>query len=245
MSRVLPAPPSDVVDRLEHILLGRLWIVGRPDLSELDRGDQGPRPRAKVLGCELGTHNLFHVSIKVPGFYVSNLARGVVVLEYLVSWQLHALLDHPSQPAVGYDLALLLPPFSRVLENERIPFDTQVLAPEGGYPVSLVLPRVAVVAHAEEGRVHQARHGREDLLPIQVLVAQVVASDAAHLGHGVGEAQYTLELLALLALAVLGVVRVLEPARRVVPDSLHLGRGAPGDARILPGRRDLQVLDAR
>src|SRR3712207_1313976 len=118
----------------------------------------------------------------------SHLPRLVEVLEDLVTRQGGALLNHPSQPGVGDDLALLLTPFSGVLEYERIPLDGQVLAPEGGYPVGLVRSGVALVANSEVGGVHKPRHGRKYLLPVQVLAPQVVAGDAAHLGKSVGEA---------------------------------------------------------
>src|SRR3712207_7654322 len=55
----------------------------------------------------------------------SHLPRLVEVLEDLVTRQGGALLNHPSQPGVGDDLALLLTPFSGVLEYERIPLDGQ------------------------------------------------------------------------------------------------------------------------
>src|ERR687896_443201 len=109
---------------------------------------------------------------------------------------------------------------------------------------SLTAP-IRLLADAEVGRVHQARHRRQDLLPVEVLAPQVVARDAPHLWQHVGEAQDPLELLAFLFLAIFRVVEVLQPALRVVPYRLNLGRVAPGDARVLPRGRHLQVLDAR
>src|SRR3712207_2655689 len=220
----VPEPPRHVVDRLEHILLSPRQVLGGAELSELDRRDQGPRPGTKVLGRELGAHDLLYVGVQVTRLYVPDLARIVVVLEDLISGQGGALLARPPQPGIGNDLALLLPPFSRVLEDERIPLNAQVLAPEGGYAVGLVLPGVAFLTHAEVCSVHQARHGRKNLLPVEVFVPQMVGGYAAHLGKHIREAQDPLELLALLALPILGVVEVLQPARGIVADRLDLGR---------------------
>ena len=60
----------------------------------------------------------------------------------------------------------------------------------------------------------------------------------------VGEAQDTLELLALLALTIFRAVDVLEPSRRVVADGLNLGRRIAGYVNVAPGWRYLEILYA-
>ena len=119
-----------------------------------------------------------------------------------------------------------------------------MLTPECGNVVGLVLFCVAFLAHAKVGSVHQVGHAGQHLLTIELLVPQVFASDPAHLRETVAEAQDTLELLPLFALAILGVVEILEPACRVVSDSLNLCRRTAGYVHVLPGRRHFQVLDA-
>src|SRR4028119_2089309 len=235
-------PPRDVVDRRQHVLPGVPAVLRGAELGQLDRGDQGPGPRAEVLGGELLSHDLLDVGAQVARFDVPELARVVVVLEDLIPGQIAALFDHPPEPDVRDALALVLSPFTGEPENEGVPFDGQVLAPERGDAVGLVVLRVALIAETEVGRVHQAGHSREDLLTVQVLVPQVVAGDTPHLGQRGGEAQDPVELLSLLALPVLAVVEVLEPAGRVVAYGLHLRRRAPGYPGVLPGRRHLQVL---
>src|SRR5215212_10572911 len=120
-----------------------------------------------------------------------------------------------------------------------------MLTPERVDSVGLVLFGVAFFAHAKVGGIHQASYAGQHLLTIQVLAPQVVTSDLPHLGQVVGKAQDALELLPLLALAILGVVEILEPARGVVADGLNLCGRTAGYMNLLPGRRHLKVLDTR
>ena len=83
---------------------------------------------------------------------------------------------------------------------------------------------------------------RKNLLAPQALAPQVVAREAPHLGQPVRETRDRFELLPLLALAVVVVEAVPEPAGRVVACGVHLRRRAPGYPVVLPVWRHLRVL---
>jgi hypothetical protein len=78
-------PVSYVVHSREHVLLSLLEVFRGAERGQLDRGDQGSRPGAEVLGDELGTHDLSYVGVQVAGFHVPDLARAVTVLEDLLA----------------------------------------------------------------------------------------------------------------------------------------------------------------
>jgi hypothetical protein len=120
-----------------------------------------------------------------------------------------------------------------------------VLPSEGRDTVGLILFGVTLVPDSEISCVYQAGHAGQHLLTIQTLAPQVVTGGLPHLGQVVGKAQDALELLPLLALAIPGVVEILEPARRVVADGLNLCGRTAGYVNLLPGRRHLKVLDTR
>src|SRR6185312_12907660 len=95
-------------------------------------------------------------------------AAGFVdVLEELVAGKIPAALHDAGQPAIAEGHRMAFAALAAELEFDIRPVQLHVAVAHGGEAEGAVLPSVLLVAHANQGRLEQLHHGRQDLVPRQ------------------------------------------------------------------------------
>ena len=152
------------LDGPHDVLLSLRLGVERLELLQRHRRQNRARPGAKVLGGDVLAGDALQILVDVPRLHVHALAILVKVLEQLVARHVFASAHYLGDTLILQLNVPVLTALARELEGDGVVVHVHVLFAYRGEPVGLVLLRVLRVAYADERRLQELDHRRQDLV---------------------------------------------------------------------------------
>ena len=128
-------------------------------------------------------------------------------------------------------------------ETNLVSVDGDMPVLEGSQAIAVVLLRVIVIPHADQGGFEEMHHRGQHFLPRQPAQSHVLAHFLPDGGKRVREGNNMLVLSAFPHLAEACVIAVLLAALRVPARGRDVAVGKRANPNVCPGRRDHQGLD--
>src|SRR6185503_7429724 len=136
--------------------------------------------------------------------------------------QVAALLHHMREPPVVDVDRVMFPALPAELEADGATSDAHVLVAHRGQPERVVLPRILLVADANETALEQLHERRQYLLARQTRPRQVGACPPPEDRQGTRERLHAIELRLVTCRAPVGVIAVLLAPLRVTAGRLKV-----------------------
>src|SRR5688572_21644272 len=146
-------------------------------------------------------------------------------------------------PVVDVD-RVMLPALAAELEADGATRDANVLVAQRGQPERVILPRILLVADANETALEQLHERRQHLLARQTRPRQVGACPSPEGRQRTRERLHTIELRLVTCRAPVGVIPVLLALLRIPTGRLQVATRVWTDPHIRPRRRDRKRADA-
>src|SRR5439155_18702208 len=216
----------------------------RPNTRERFGGEHRARPRAEVLCGEIFAADLTHVRVDVGGIDHLALAVTVDVPEQLVAGEIAARLHDPREPGVPQADAMLDPALAAEHEAHRRAVDRRVLFAHRRQAGRSILPRVFLVADANERLLEELDDSREHFLARQASAFQIGVGARADARQRARERDETAVLRFVAHFAPARMVAVLLAAARVAAGRLQMAGRDRANPDVGPRGRDRERFDA-
>ena len=234
---------GDALDGRDEIFLGLGFRVEAFELSQRDRGKDGSRPGAKILGGEITSGDFTQVGVHVLRLYVLLFAVLVLVLKkFLTGKVLHAPDDFREAGIVKLDrvadAALALE-----LKSQGASLDCDVPIAHCAEPNRAVGAGVLFVADTHQCRLEQTNHGREHFFPAEAGPPQIPGDLTTNAGESPSEGDHSLVLAVIAYTPPVVVIPVLFAVTCVAAGGLDVSIVAWANPDVGPRRGNREPLD--